>query len=239
MNLLKPFVATFLFASLTVSAQTYTLLTEAQPPYAEQSGGRISGVAVDIVSKLFKDVGLEYKVAIMPWKRAYATAQHFPNSCVFPVQRSQERESQFHWVSPILITLTAFFTNADSTTSIRTLNDVAKLRIGSYLGSATAQYLQSQGFHVELTIRDEQNIHKLRRQRIDVWATDILVANYLLRQSSESDSIKQRLAFFSTLRGIACNKQVPIKVINRLSEQLKQMYLDGTIEAMLKPYTQM
>ncbi|CAH0536320.1 substrate-binding periplasmic protein [Vibrio marisflavi] len=226
-----------LLFSTAVQAETFTLLTEALPPYAYKSNGQLKGVAVDIVSQLFRNAGFDYKVRIVPWKRAYTIAYEQSNTCVFPVQRNQEREAEFHWVSPLLITQTAFYTNANSKVEIRTLNDVANLNIGSYLGSATAQYLESQGFKVEETTRDEQNILKLKSKRIDVWATDVLVANYLLKQEKLSKEIKNRLAYFSTLRGLACNKTASSSDIDRLSDELRKMYLDGSVERIIKKYS--
>jgi len=238
MNCLKAqiLVMFFLVAASAASAQVFTLQTEALPPYAYKQNGQLKGVAVEIVSQLFKNAGFDYEVRIVPWKRAYTNALYKADTCVFPVQRNQEREAQFHWVSPIVIAKTAFYTNANSTTNIRTLNDVAKLNIGSYLGSATAQYLEDQGFHVEQTTRDEQNILKLRSNRIDVWATDVLVANYLLQQESMTNDIKVRLIYFSTLRGLACNKSVSQSDIERLSDELRKMYLDGTVEKIAQKY---
>lgn len=121
---------------------------------------------------LFERAGLDYEVRIVPWKRAYVAAQNDKDSCVFPVQRSQENEVLFQWVSPIVITHSAFFTAKGSSVDIRTLADADDLRIGSYIGSGDASYLQGQGCDVELTPNDVSNVKKLQSDRLDAWAAD-------------------------------------------------------------------
>ncbi|MGF1740073.1 ABC transporter substrate-binding protein [Vibrio profundum] len=230
-------LVTLCIYSISAKAESYTLFTAKLPPYADKVGNQLTGVAIDIVSQLFKNSGIQFKVEIVPWKRAYNAALSEMYSCVFPAQRSQEREVLFQWVSPILISHSGFYTKQNSPFKIRTLNDVKKLTIGTYLGSATALYLTSQGFKAEQTIRDSQNIHKLDKNRIDVWATDTMVGNYLIESTNMRGRIKKQLEYLTTLRGLACNKNTPPEVIDKLSKELKIMYETGAIESIIQKHT--
>lgn len=216
-------------------AATFLLLTEELPPYSIKNSSGGTGASIDIVSKLFTRVGFDYKIKVIPWKRAIVTALRNNNTCVFPMQRNQEREASYQWISPILITYTGLYTLRDSPHKLITLDDAKGLKIGTYNGSAVAEYLSSWGYDVKMTPKDAPNIKKLRSKRIDVWAADTLSAKYLAKKH-EMTNIKEQLVYFSTLRALACNINVSDMKISKLQQELKLMYTDGTIEKILSKY---
>lgn len=222
-------------ASGTTVAAGFTLLTEELPPYSMSENGKPAGATVDIVGELFSRAGLEQEVKIVPWKRAYIAAQNESNSCVFPVQRSQENEVLFKWISPVVITHSAFFTMDDADTNIRTLADAENLRIGSYIGSGDANYLEGQGFDVALTPNDVSNLKKLDSGRLDAWAADTLTAPYLAKKVGIT-GLNEELVYFTTLRALACNLETDDSTVETLNQTLKSMYSDGTIEEIMNKY---
>jgi len=224
----------FLPSSLAWSA-SFTLLTEELPPYSIKKGGTPSGASVDIVSELFKRVGIPFTVKIVPWQRAYNGAVDGANTCVFPIQRNQEREALFQWVSPVLITQNGFYTLDSSSHKIRTIDDVKGLKIGSYRGSAVAEYLTNNGYKVDVLPKDAPNLQKLSAGRIDVWAADTLVASHLSKKANITN-IKEQLVYFSSLRALGCNLSTPQEIVDKLQMELKNMYGDGTVEKILATY---
>jgi len=228
-------LALMLFASSSLQAATFELLTEELPPYAMKKGGKPTSATVEIVSKLFERAKIDYSVRIVPWKRAYLTVKEEKNTCIFPVQRSQEREVEFHWVSPIVISQTGFYTRDDFDKDLRTLNDVKALKIGSYKGSAAAEYLHGQGYKTALIAKDAPNIQKLQAGRIDIWAADTLTAGYMIKQRKVKN-VNESLVYFTTLRALACNLETPVETINKLSKVLKEMYIDGSVNRIMTQY---
>ncbi|ALO35950.1 hypothetical protein CMT41_15375 [Colwellia sp. MT41] len=219
----------------SVYATTFTLLTEELPPYSIRGNGSETGASIDIVSQLFERAGFDYEIIIVPWKRAMRMSLSDENTCIFPMQRNQEREATYHWISPILITQTGFYTRKDSPHKLVTIDDAKGLIIGTYNGSAVAEYLTSWGYDVRITPRDAPNIHKLMKNRIDVWAADTLSAKYLA-DKHKITNMKEQLVYFSTLRALACNTKVAEIKVNKLRQELKLMYTDGTIEAIISKY---
>lgn len=214
-------------------AVTYTLYTEVLPPYSFV-GGPQKGVAVDIASTLFERAGMPFEVKIIPWKRAYVTVRETANTCLFPVQRNQEREVLFRWVSPLYISQTAFYGLKGGDIKVRTLQDAKSLRIGSYNGSAAAEYLEGIGYDIKTVVNDKQNIKKLNRKRIDLWAGDPLSVRYFSRL--EGVELDEKLVYFTTLRALACSLQTPESIVEKLQKELNVMYADGTLENILKNY---
>jgi len=239
LNVPVKFLAVFILTTFMPLAYgtSFTLLTEELPPYSIKRDGNGSGTgaSIDIVSQLFTRAGFDFQIKIVPWKRAVVTSLHDENSCVFPLQRNQEREASYHWISPILITQTGFYTRDDSPHKLITIDDAKRLKIGTYNGSAVAEYLTSWGYDVELTTNDLPNIKKLYNNRIDVWAADTLSAKYLANELKMTN-LKQQLVYFSTLRALACNTKVSEIKVNKLQQELKLMYSDGTIDKIISKY---
>lgn len=230
---MKHLILSLLVFSCLSQAAPLMLVTEEIPPYAFKQKGKPAGASVEIIQALFKEAGVPYKISIYPWKRAFETAKSSA-ACIFPIQRSQEREALFNWISPVLITQTAFYSAAGSSLDIRTLTDVKNLKIGTYRGSAVEEYLTGQGFKVFSTTQDNVNIQKLKANRIDLWASDTLAANHLSNKSNTH--ITEELVYFTTLRALACNTSVPSDQVKKLQKALQSIYKKGTVDNILKKY---
>ena len=212
------------------------LLAHKNAPYVYTEGETITGTAVKVVDELMARAKLSHSVDIVPAKRALIMAIKNTHTCIFPVERSQEREAQFSWVSPIVISRHGFFKRiGDETLNIRTLTDAQPYVIGSYLGSGISEYLKNFKFNVDLVADNEANIYKLKAKRIDLWASDILSAKYMMFEKRE-EVAELAMSFFITLKGMACHRSVPEETIERLSQELKGMYQDGTIETIQSLY---
>ncbi|MDF2179897.1 transporter substrate-binding domain-containing protein [Aliiglaciecola sp. CAU 1673] len=90
--------------SLNPSSQLtpFQLVTEVWPPYQRlDKDGQIRGVAADQIRQVFAILGLKFRPAIMPWARAYQTALETPNTLIFSISRTDEREDSFHWIHKV------------------------------------------------------------------------------------------------------------------------------------------
>lgn len=63
--------------------------------------GKAAGPATRVVEKLLQEGGIEYEIHISNWARAHKTFQEQPQSLMFSVVRTQERESQFFWLAKL------------------------------------------------------------------------------------------------------------------------------------------
>lgn len=218
-------------ASLHAEQKPYNLLFSETPPFSIVVDGQPKGVAINIVGALFAKAQLPYKLQNLPLVRAMNMAQTEAASCVFPVQRAQNIEAQYQWVSPILITRSGLFVAPQSTIALIALADAKQLKVGAVRGSGDAEYLKSFGFVVEETNSQEQNVQKLLAKRIDVWATDLLSAKYFTEQAAAKDQApRQVLAFRTSLGSLACNLSTPKADLVKLQVALDAMISDGTLD---------
>lgn len=204
-------------------------VTFIDPPYIfDPKETSEKGLVERIFIRLMKHTGIDYKIRIMPAKRAELFAQANNNTCVFPIEKSQEREVFFSWVSPILVSKHGFFTNLYKPISLQVLEDAKPYRIGSYLGSGIGDYLESFAYLVDSAPQNEANILKLQADRIDLWASDILTAEHISKQTGIKISAS-KLDFFTILRAIGCHPSVPKESVQIMREALQFMYKTGEI----------
>ena len=199
-------------------------------PYIFEQTSSEPGLVVRYVDALMKRAAISYTLKILPPKRALLYAASNASSCVFPVERSQEREVLFSWVSPISISRHGLFSlPGGASKDIKVLEDASEFVIGSYLGSGVGEHLKSLSYKIDFAADNDANIYKLNAKRIDLWASDTLSASFI------SDAVgmpldENKLDFFTTLRAIACNLFIPNSTIKKMNKNLRAMYQDGSIE---------
>jgi len=233
-NKISPYIVFLLALVLTSGAQShehdFRLLTYIDPPYVYPADSDEKGLAVLLIEQLMSRAGFTYTLDIYPPKRSLLVALATPGTCVFPIERSQEREVQYSWVSPILFSSHGLYQRANtSSAKLRSLSDAQNMTIGTYLGSGIGEYLRGLGFTVEETANNESNILKLAANRIDLWASDTLSAQYIADTKNIALD-KPELVFFTSLRAMACHPLVSGEKIQLLNQTLKTMYQDGSVE---------
>lgn len=85
------------------AARPLLVVTEDWPPYGYAlPSGEISGVNTEIVRSVINQAGLQGSVQIFPWARAMLVARNRPNTLIFSMSRSKERENQFIWIGELM-----------------------------------------------------------------------------------------------------------------------------------------
>lgn len=209
-----------------------TLFTSDLPPYVQKQG--TAGVVVELVETLMKKANITYEIKNRPHARAIQEVLKKPNTCVFPTQRSQEREFFYQWVSPLLITQNVFVTKAKDTVKLVVLKDAFDYTIGALRGSDEAEYLKGFGAKVEQVNSNLASFKKLKQEKIRIWAVDSLVAEYITQKNKFE--MKKELGFRTTLRGLACHIDFDLKKVEELNSYLIKMYHDGTMRKLFAKY---
>lgn len=218
------------------AARELLLTTENYPPFNMQAEGsrQIVGISTDIVRKLMVRAGINYSIKFLPWQRAYGMALNEADTCVFSTTVTEEREPKFKWVGPLVVNDWVFFGRADSELEIASLEDARGHIVGGYKGDATAQFLEQQGFELDLASHDHVNPAKLAAGRFDIWATGTHLGPYLARQAGVE--IKPLFTFRKMVMGLACNLGVEDELIERLNALLEDLVRDGSVAEVMAKY---
>ena len=86
------------FAEDTVQLQ---VVTELSPPHQTLVDGEVAGLATDKVKALLQQAGISASFAMYPWARAYNKASSEPNTLIYSIAKSPQREDLFHWLIPV------------------------------------------------------------------------------------------------------------------------------------------
>jgi len=208
------------------------LLTFHEPPWVDASVQPARGVTLEVIERLFAEAGIAYSLETLPLKRALQTAMSRPNTCVFPVERSQEREASLRWVGPVVVSRYAFYPAADRRISLQTLEDARRYRIGSYLGSGLGEYLEQRGFKVTLATKPGQGPSMLARNRFDLWVSD----TYSARATAAAAGVpigEPALVFLTTLRAMGCHPDTPDSSLELLQNTLLRLLRSGALKGMV------
>ncbi len=206
------------------------LVSFVDSPYVLPVEHRPEGLVVDYVEALLKRAGFDFSMQILPPKRALLHALKQDNTCVFPIERSQEREVEFQWVSPVLISRHGFFPHPEKDIGeLRVLADVQDYRLGSYLGSGIGEYLSALGFDVDYAATNEANIQKLLADRVGLWASDEVSALYIASRYGV-ELRPSPLIFFTTVRAMGCYAEMNPKYVQTLNKVLSDMHRDGSFD---------
>ena len=93
-----------LFLSLTLVAQTFNVYTEHLPPFNYLENNKVLGSSTKLLEKLLHQHGHSIahdNINLTSWARGYHEALHTPNTILYSMARTPEREHLFKWVGPI------------------------------------------------------------------------------------------------------------------------------------------
>lgn len=220
------YIAAALFILSGISARAgqaapLILTTDDTPPlnFMNEQTHEVSGFVTDIIRKTMAKAGVDYKIELLPWTRAYKMALEESGTCVYSTGQTDDRMPLFKWVAPLTTNSWVLFGAPNSTLSIKSLDDVKQLKVGGYPGGK-ATYLESHGVTVDAAPRDELNIAKLLAGRIDLWATSEASGAELTKRQGV-DNLKKLFVFKEVVIGLACNKDVSDETIIKLNTALK------------------
>jgi len=195
-------------------------VTEEYPPFNyTDSQGNVRGEATDILQSLLQRTFLEAEFQVLPWARALTEAEMIENTCVFSTARTAEREDKFKWIGPIVHNQWGAFSLAESSFEAKSLEDIESLRIGTFRQSGMANFLTNKGYSLVQATTDNENIHRLNSDLIDIWVTGVASAEHIANQ--EGIELKKLFIFNEIPLYLACHVELP----NHL-----QQYLQKTLE---------
>lgn len=211
-----------------------SIVTENYPPYQfVTEDGEFSGVRSEFIQAVFDHSPLRYRLTMLPWARAYKTTLETPNTCLFSIIYTKERESQFIWVDTIGEVQGGFFTTAERSKqlSLSSLSDLHQYTIAVPRDGVGQLILESKGFTVnkELVLVNDWQlaIDMVVKGRVDFMVTNELVISYQLEQMNKPKRALKKVftipEFQDNFHYLACNKQTLPKNIAAMRESIKKL----------------
>lgn len=84
------------------TANQIWVLTHLEPPFSlYDERGKPSGYAVELVQGILTEAGMRQQILAAPWQRILVESKMKSDVLVFSLARTETREENFHWISPI------------------------------------------------------------------------------------------------------------------------------------------
>jgi polar amino acid transport system substrate-binding protein len=193
LKFIRLFFLFFLSISLptVVFAEGVIVVTENFPPYNYEHEGKIVGLSTDIVKRIMNETGLDYKIELLPWDRAYRMALNQDNVLIYTTARTAERENLFHWIA--LLGEAEFYLMGRSEEHYEGLS-LPQLIDKGYKATcvhddAACGLLKDAGFdeeHIEV-VRPNSEILMVLFKKADFFVADPVELGYRLQQLGISD----------------------------------------------------
>ena len=234
---LHPFLRVTLAISLLLTlwqpaahAQELQIFTEDWPPVSFGSGTKAEGMAVEVVQALQAHMGSNQPIQVVPWARGYKALLEEPNTLLFTVGRSEEREKLMVLLGPIAISTTSLYTRKGNASRLQSLgDDIQKLKVGAYRSSIFADTARKKGFqNIEQAPTPQIIANMLLARRFDLWVEGSLVVSSVLKEIGHSvDEIEKVKVLDSLELYLAFSSQTPASTIKAWEDALRWLKKEG------------
>lgn len=230
--------AVLMFLTTVATGETFKIMTEEYPPFNYTEGGKLTGLATEVVLQLAKKLGHPEDIEMLPWARAYGLIQQNDGQILYSMTRTEEREKMFKWVGPVASNKWVFFAKKGSGMTIGSLADAKKVeKIGAYKDDAAESFLKAEGFaNLDSVLNDEQNVPKLMAGRINLWIVGELQGIYKAKAKGVADQLEKVFDVKDTQLYIAFSKNTPDAEVAKWQAALDAMKADGSYDALIKKY---
>lgn len=139
------------------------VLTHLEPPFSEyDERGKPIGYAVELVQGILTEAGLRQQILAAPWQRILVESRMKSDVLVFSLARTEAREDEFHWISPITQNAYSVFANNPSALNT-TVGSINELPPGSKIAVLEGDFRQQvviDAGHVAVTGSTWQDVLK-------------------------------------------------------------------------------
>ena len=218
------------------SAALPQIIGTARPPYINDSDGRGTGPAAELVRLLAESAGLDPTVRILPFQRAVLALDQ--GGVLYPaLLRTPQREAKYLWIGEVFTDRAVFMTRRGSPV-INTLEAARQLgRINVMRGSELQTMLQSFGVtDMEVSNNEIDIARLLRAGRIDGWFAPRAVARATWAALDFDPAELQAGEVFATLPfWITASPDLPGETVAKLRSAYRTLRNDGRYERIIAP----
>jgi polar amino acid transport system substrate-binding protein len=204
------------------------VITSQYEPYSYFQNGKAQGEAVNQAYKIFAQLKFMPTIKVYPWARAYQTALNTPNTLIFSMARTAEREDLFHWVGEIVnFNVYLFKDKKRSDIEFKELAQAAPYKIGALNEDVKGKYLAGKHLNITSLTNEETGIKMVLSQRIDLLPTDIVSMKHRLKKLGLEEDALVPVYFLNEISRplyIAFSKDTPIETVNAFRVAYKKAF---------------
>jgi polar amino acid transport system substrate-binding protein len=219
----------------TVFSDNVIVVTENYPPYSYEQEGKITGTSTDIVKCIMDESGLEYKIEVLPWARAYEMALNRDDVLIYNIMRTPERETLFNWIA--LLGEAKFYLMGRSEENYEA--SLPQLIAKGYnatcvINDAACEWLRNAGFdknHIEI-VPDRMQSSEFKMvlfKRADFFVADPISLGYRLQQVNIPEQKFQKVLLIHEGQSfyLAAGKRLKPEILERIEKARNRLKAKG------------
>lgn len=217
----------------TPSLHDLTWVTEEYPPFNFHDNGTPSGLMVDLVSAISKKAGEEIdknSFTFLPWNEAYHKAITDPDTVIFAIAKTPDREDLLKWVGPVMTYNISLYSKRSNNITISNPDELAKYKIGAVTDDVAIDNLVQAGLKREdiITVSDPRTlVQELENRSIDLLSYGDVAANYYIKNVTGNSAFYKLSGKTGTVPiYIGFNKETSDNVVRKFQnafDELKQI----------------
>lgn len=225
-----------LFLSEARAQQTsWRAISGQLPPFSYQDKGRPAGFMVELIGEAAHRSGASLKIEYYPWARAVAMAQAGPDTLIFPLARTPEREGEFAWILPLYAQ--RYVVIAPRSTQLAADGGIpSHARIGVIRGTTLIEDLPALAGKKVLRGRDYPNLFRMLDEKmieVIVGPASIVQAS-MKRIGREAADYRVGATLGRFELWLAASRDLPAARAAALEEATRSMRRDGTYDRLLR-----
>ncbi|MBV2128020.1 substrate-binding periplasmic protein [Arsukibacterium indicum] len=228
-----------LLAAASGSAQQVSQLkvvTEISPPHQTIIAGEVDGYSTRLVKAILSQAGISATIEIYPWARAYRMALQQPDTLIYNIARTVERESQFQWIGPVATYRLGFVKLAHrQDIQLKSLTEAQQYSIAVQRHDVAETFLKQNGFgqpdQLVLAADITESWQLLLHGKVDLIIDDpMALAAMAAHFAIEPAYVKFEFAIkeLEQQTYLAANKTMPAQMVNAL-QQAHQKVADSEL----------
>ena len=225
------------FNSNDVSAKDLKLVTEYLPPLQTKEGNSISGIATDIVLKTVHSSELSYSIEIHPWSISYQRALKEPDTCIFSIARTPEREAKFHWIGNVVKPPIAFYSIGKKPISLSEVEDAKAFRLVVRKDDVTHQFvraklfIENKHYYAAETWDAFFGLLKTPSRNFDLTIMNVMVMSYWQQNNDDMHGFTKLLEIeeLSLEHYLACHLNTKEITITKLKKTMQHLEKEGVL----------
>lgn len=226
-----------------VQAAPVQVVTEEFPPYQQTRDGTLNGWSVAIVRQIMQTAAVPYNIEVMPWARAYKTAHTTPDTLIFSLLRTAEREDKFAWIAPLCPMRVSFYASKHRTdVQADSPNSALKYIVGVENGQANYHYLRNEGFRESRNLVVVGHNHQMQ-QMLELGRIDLMLVSDVYVQQLPDKGAQLRRVFtahalekYLFLAAHPATNPVLLNKLQQAWQQVKKQQLPECQQLMSPPF---
>lgn len=223
-------------------AEPYRIVTEEWAPYNYQQGDQLTGMATDIVRAIMTLTGDGFDITVVPSMRSSLVLMNHPNTIMYSMFRTPEREPLYKWVGPIAEESIYPYQLAGAATPV---NSIEQLRQAPQITTRHAglipQVLEAQGFtNLDKSATSSQQLYLMLlagRTGLIIGDTDAGVAYYSAQLGLDPGTLRRvPVALYRSALYIAFSRDSDDAKVAAWADALDQLRGSGELARIQQRY---